>query len=90
VSCFLFSVTILRTEWLTIIVRGKFSPGLNCVVYIFMVLVSLHYLKNRLEIKQKKQVFSTESKERHYYLKQTEIIPYVKRTVPFSMLRSLR
>ena len=31
ISCFLFSVTILHAEWLKIIVRGKFSPGLNCL-----------------------------------------------------------
>jgi len=28
-SCFLFSVSILRQEWLKVTVRGKFSLGLN-------------------------------------------------------------
>ena len=31
ISCFLFSVSILRVELLRIIVWGKFSPGLNCL-----------------------------------------------------------
>jgi hypothetical protein len=30
-SCFLFSVAILCAEWLRVIVRGKFSPGSNCL-----------------------------------------------------------
>ena len=30
-SCFLFSFSILREEWLRVIVRGKFSLGLKCL-----------------------------------------------------------
>ena len=34
--CFLFSVSILCAEWLRVIVRGKFSLGLNCLEDISM------------------------------------------------------
>ena len=30
-SCCLFADSILRVETLRVIVRGKFSPGLNCL-----------------------------------------------------------
>ena len=30
-SCFLFSVSVLRLETLGVIVRGNFSPGLDCL-----------------------------------------------------------
>ena len=30
-SCFLIADSILRVEILIVIVRGKFSPGLNCL-----------------------------------------------------------
>ena len=35
-SCFLFSVSILRAKWLRVIVWGKFSPGLNFLEDISM------------------------------------------------------
>jgi len=41
-SCFLFSVSILRAEWIRLIVRGKLSPGLNCLEDISMVRGFLH------------------------------------------------
>ena len=58
-SCFLFSVSILHAEWLKIIVRGKFSSGLNCLEDIFMEIRLLHgggarfhgIIKKRPEIK---------------------------------------
>ena len=37
ISSFLFSVSILRTEWLRVIVRGKFSPGLGRLEEISIV-----------------------------------------------------
>ena len=35
-SFFLFTNSILRVEMLRVIVRGKFSPGLNCPGDIFV------------------------------------------------------
>ena len=74
VSCFLFFVSILRAEWIRVIFRGTFSPRLICLYDISMVRGFLHgdgvrfpwhYLKNDQKLNEKKQVFSTESKERH-------------------------
>ena len=64
-SCFLFSVLILRAEWLRVIFLGKFSPGLKCLEDIYKVkgfhrggLVRfLALFKKRSEIKHKEQVF---------------------------------
>ena len=39
-------------------------------------------IQKRPEIKQKKQVFLNESKERNYKLKRTEITPYMKGAFP--------
>ena len=39
-------------------------------------------IRKRPEIKQKKTSFSNESKERHQYLKRTEITPYMKGAFP--------
>jgi hypothetical protein len=53
-SCFLFSISILRVELLRLIFRGKFSPVLNCLEDISVVRcisplrwgqISWHYLK---------------------------------------------
>ena len=41
-------------------------------------------IQKRSEIKLKKQVFLTESKEQHYNLKRKEINPYKKGVVPSS------
>ena len=46
--------------------------------------------KKQSEIKLKKQVFLTESKEQNYNLKRTEIITYMRGFAPSSIFRSLR
>ena len=68
-SCFIFSVSILRVEGVRVIVWGKFSPGLNCLGDIPMVggslpppptwrwgQISVHYLENDQKLYLKKQV----------------------------------
>jgi hypothetical protein len=60
ISCFLFADSILCVEMLKVIVRGKFSPGLNCLENIsvgrrgFLLSwsqISLRYLEKRTDIK---------------------------------------
>ena len=51
ISCFLITDSILGVEMLKVIVRGKFSPGLNCSDDISMGMgfsrqISWRYLKN--------------------------------------------
>ena len=42
ISCFLFSVSILRVKFFRVIVRGKFSLKMDSLVYIFVGRGFLH------------------------------------------------
>jgi len=72
-SCFLFVDSILCVEMFRVIVRGIFSSELICLENIFMGRrdVSLEVEPDFLALfekqseTEKKQVFSTESKEQH-------------------------
>ena len=49
-SCFLFSVSILRADWLKLIVLGKFFLGLNCLERGFFNYGSRPHLGSRSKI----------------------------------------
>ena len=67
---------ILNTFGLTWLVSTPSIVAIKLTVQL-LTAVSLNVLN-----KKTKQVFSTESKEQHQNLKQTEIIPHMKGTVP--------